>query len=164
MEPDPSVHSPPTHRLQHWRHQQRNFINAYFQIHNNRSSNSVINKTARHYRLTRERVISVESYGFVSYARQALGTRPCRRQYDILRNSLRMQASLFMTLWKVLSVPRDSTTSAFNSLRMQTSQFLTFLKECPCHLTARHRRSSLCGRKRHAHDVVDSAVERDLQP
>ena len=38
-------------------------------------------------------------------------------------NSLRMQASLFMTLWKVLSVPPDSTTSAFNSLRMQTSQF-----------------------------------------
>ena len=44
-------------------------------------------------------------------------------------NSLRMQASQFMTLWKVLSVPRDSTTSAFNYLRLQPSQFMTFWKE-----------------------------------
>ena len=60
----------------------------------------------------------------MSYARQALGTRPCRRRYDMLRiNSLRMQSSLFITLRKVLSLQPDSTTSAFNSLRMQTSQF-----------------------------------------
>ena len=44
-------------------------------------------------------------------------------------HSLRIQASLFMTLWKVLSVPRDSTTSAFDSLRMQTSEFMTLWKE-----------------------------------
>ena len=29
VEPDPSVHNPPTHRLHDWRNQQRNFINAY---------------------------------------------------------------------------------------------------------------------------------------
>ena len=88
VEPDPSVHNPPSHRLHHWRHQQRNFMNAYFQIHNNRSSSCVTNKTVRLHRLTHERVITVESYGFVSYARQAFGTRPCRQRYDILRITL----------------------------------------------------------------------------
>ena len=88
VEPDPSVHNPPCRRLHHWRHHQRNFMIAYFQIHNNRSSSCVTNKTVRLHRLTHEREIIVESYGFVSYAQQALGTRPCRQRHDILRKTL----------------------------------------------------------------------------
>ena len=66
MEPDPIVHNPPSRRLNNRRHHQWNFIIDHFQIHNNRSSSCVTNETVRLYRLTHERAITVESYGFAS--------------------------------------------------------------------------------------------------
>ena len=97
--------------------------------------------TERDHRLTHERVITVESYGFVSYAQQSLGTRLCRRRHDILRNnSLRMKTSQFMTLWEEMSVPPDRTTRGVKSLRMQTSCITTHvdLLKGPSTLAAPH--------------------------
>ena len=41
VEPDPCVHNLPSRRLHYWRHYQRNFMIAHFQIRNNRSSSCV---------------------------------------------------------------------------------------------------------------------------
>ena len=64
VELNPSVHNPQSHRLHHWRNQQLNFKNAYFQVHNHRSTSCVINKIVRLHRLARERKNTVESYRF----------------------------------------------------------------------------------------------------
>ena len=51
MEPEPSVHNPPSRRLHHWRHPQRNFMIAHFQINNDRSPCHVASKHTKATRL-----------------------------------------------------------------------------------------------------------------
>ena len=55
-------------------------------------------------------------------------------------NSLRMQTSQFMTLWKEMSVPPDRRTRGVKSLRMQTSCITTHvdLLKGPSTLAAPH--------------------------